>query len=176
MTICGEGAGPPPRGAARMPARARPTWARPARIRGGEHLANELTAARRRGEESAASSPARRAVPKRIDRLDQTVGQADPAGRQQRRYLENMKLFGSSKICVIRKYSICPAGPILGRGVQTSAGANRVGKPAISPRAACIRGLSCASPRVCEATVGDDRDIISELDWRRCSRRWARTS
>ena len=72
MTICGEGAGPPPRGAARTPARARPTWARPARIRGGEHLANELTAARRRGEESAASSPARRAVPKRIDRLDQT--------------------------------------------------------------------------------------------------------
>jgi len=54
MTICGEAAGPPPRGAARTPARARPTWARPARIRGGEHLANELTAARRRGEESAA--------------------------------------------------------------------------------------------------------------------------
>src|SRR6476620_8087232 len=36
--------------------------------------------------------------------------------------------------------------------------ANRVGKPAIPPRAACITGLSCASPRVCEATVGDDRD------------------
>ena len=134
MTICGEAAGPPPRGAADAGPRPPDVGA----ARAGYEAANisqTTDAARRRGEESAASSPARRAVPKRIDRLDQTVGQADPAGGQQRRYLENMQLFGSWKICVIRKYSICPAGPILGRGVQTCAGAIRVGKPAISPRA-----------------------------------------
>ena len=36
---------------------------------------------------------------------------------------------------------------------------HRVGKSGISRRAACIKGLFCASPCVCETTLGGDRDI-----------------
>ena len=49
------------------------------------------------------------------------------------------------------------AGPDRGRDVETDRRANRVGKPAISPRAACIKGLFCASPCVGERP-GHDRD------------------
>jgi len=98
VTICGEGPGPRavPRGrrlapgpracrasAVRVPRRT--TWAWPARVtwpRTSRLRTRRRPPSRRRiGGWSTARPP----VPKRTDRLDQTVGQEDPASGQQRR-------------------------------------------------------------------------------------------
>ena len=106
-------------------------WARPARVtwrRTSRKRTDRRPPSRRR---IGGWSTARRAVPKRIDRLDQTVGQADPAGGPQRQVPgENAALWVIEDLRHMQQSSICPAGPILGRGVETSAAPTELASPA----------------------------------------------
>src|SRR6476469_2560675 len=64
-----------------------------------------------------------------------------------------MQLFGSLKIFVIPTVLNLLSWPDSRSRRRDVRCANRVGKPGIPPRTACIRGLFCASPRVCETTL-----------------------
>src|SRR6185312_11149821 len=64
-----------------------------------------------------------------------------------------MQLFGSLKIFVIPTVLDLLSWPDSRSRRRDVRCANRVGKPGIPPQAACIRGLFCASPCVCEATL-----------------------
>jgi hypothetical protein len=59
--------------------------------------------------------------------------------------------------------SICSAGPILARGVETSAAPTELARPASRLERPASRGLFYASPCVGETTLADDRDFRAGL-------------